>query len=162
MLYRRSPARKQHGQLCSGRRQWFVFEFLQECACRFIVLAAWNHSPGVTLLKSVDWTVEQPLRVLREGAQVGVVLQAGEEGFGRQRGGRVCSFATGNQNHRQKGKPLGFVIVFCLQDFTHALNQAGCKCRHRAPWSLPMKVDVMVLAEHGADFGLQLAGRKFA
>ena len=112
--------------LTFGQRQWFVFEFLQECACRFIVLLgleplARGNAAQVGRLDEV----RQPLRVLREGAQVRVVLQAGEEGFGRQseRQG-LFFFATGDQNDRQ-GKPLGFVIVFCLQDFAYALNQAG-------------------------------------
>ena len=123
-----------------GQHQWLVFEFLQECACRLIVLLgleplARGNAAQVGRLDEV----RQPLRVLREGTQVGVVLQAGEEGFGRQRERQgLFFFATGNQNDRQ-GKPLGFVIVFCLQDFAYALNQAGVSADIGAPWSLPMK-----------------------
>ena len=79
-----------------------VFKLLQECACRFIVLLgleplARGNAAQVGRLDEV----RQPLRVLREGAQVRVVLQAGEEGFGRQRERQgLFFFATGDQNDR--------------------------------------------------------------
>ena len=67
--------------LAFGQRQWFVFEFLQECACRFIVLLglepfARGNAAQVGRLDEVG----QPLRVLREG-------RAGWGSFaGRRRG----------------------------------------------------------------------------
>ena len=93
---------------------------------------------------------------------MGIVGQAGGQCFGRQRQGqRALLFAAGDDDDGQ-GKPLGFVVVFGGQHLVDALHQRvvglyiGCHGHGDG------QVDVVVLMELAADFGLQLSHSNLA